>query len=77
MANHLNTLQLEFYRKGSDTPAVIGTDCIMHIDGRLTLANATAEIEEMAANFIEVHPELEWRGTVYLLGGRYASKKVS
>lgn len=68
-------MQLELYRPGSDTPAVVGTDYCTWIDGRWSHSRAVDHLETMAASVCE-RTGLEWRRTVYLLGGRYRSVTV-
>lgn len=78
MGNRIGTFQLELYYPGQDTPAVIGTDGIMTIDGRWTMHRAYDHIAQFARECCtRKGTDMEWRGTIYLLGGRKRSVKVS
>lgn len=68
-------MQLELYRKDSDVPAVIGTDYCVWIDGRWSIDRAIAHLEYVADNAM-ANSGLEWRRSVYLLGGRYRSVTI-
>jgi hypothetical protein len=68
-------VQIELYREGSDSPAVVGTDYIVSIDGRWSQDRAVAHIEDVARQATG-DGKLEWRGSVYLLGSRYRSVMV-
>jgi len=81
MGNKIGTFQIELYRDGQDTPTVLGTDGISHVDGRWTMNRARDYIAGFAHDYCErynAHATMkaQWRGTVYLLGGRYRSVKV-
>jgi hypothetical protein len=65
MANKIGKAKIEFYRKGEDTPAVTGTDCVIEVDGRWSMARAFGEIEYAANAYIAKHPSLEWRQTIH------------
>lgn len=69
------TVQIELFRSDSEQPSVLGTDCVVHIDGRWSQYRATQYVEDMARE-ASARRGLEWRRTVYLLGGRYRSVKV-
>jgi len=74
--NKVGTCQVELFRVGSDVPAVQGTDNCIWVDGRWGRERAY----DYVANYAYDRAEslgLEWRGTVYLLGGRYRSVKLS
>jgi hypothetical protein len=68
-------MQLELYRPDSSEPAVVGTDYCVWIDGRWSHARTIAHLEYVADNAI-ARSGLEWRRSVYLLGGRYKSITV-
>lgn len=68
-------MQLELYRKGSDVPAVVGTDYVTWIDGRWSRDSAVAHLEDFAASACE-RTGLEWRRSVYLLDQRYRSVTI-
>jgi len=67
--------QVELFREGSDTPAVLGTDYVVHVDGRWGQARAAAHVENVARQACR-DTGLEWRRSVYLLAGRYLSVKI-
>jgi len=69
------SVQIELYREGSDSPAVVGTDYIVFIDGRWSQDRARLHVEYAASQATE-NSGLEWRGGVYLLGNRYRSVMV-
>ena len=76
MANFLGPrVQLELFHEGRDVPAVIGTDGIVFVDGRWSRARAVAAIEAAAVEVCR-RKGMEWRRSVYLMGGRYYSVKV-
>ena len=79
MANKLGIIQVELFRPGSDQPAVIGTDMVLHIDGRFSMETAKRIIiaNVMHYNNMSKSSPLEWRGTVYLLQGRYKSLRIA
>jgi 2-polyprenyl-6-methoxyphenol hydroxylase-like FAD-dependent oxidoreductase len=68
-------VQIELYRDGSDSPAVVGTDYIVSIDGRWSHDRAVAHIEDVARQATE-NSGLKWHRSVYLLGNRYLSVMV-
>ena len=75
MANKLGVIGVELFRPGSDQPAITGTDMVLHIDGRFSMETAKHII---IANVMHYNAQrngdpLEWRGSVYLLRGRYRS----
>ena len=65
-------MQLELYRPDSDEPAVLGTDYCTWIDGRWSHDHAIAHLESVASNACQ-NTGLEWKRSVYLLGGRHKS----
>jgi hypothetical protein len=75
MANKLGVINVELFRPGSDQPAITGTDMVLHIDGRFSMETAKRIIiaNVMHYNSKNQSAPLEWRGTVYLLRGRYRS----
>jgi hypothetical protein len=82
MANSIGMFQLELFHEGREHPAVIGTDGISWTDRRWSNSRAYDYIASLARDYCERHNEkatmkLEWRGTVYLLDGRYRSIKVA
>jgi len=74
MRNNLgHRVQIELFRDGADTPAVIGTDYIVFIDGRWSQATAVAHIEEYVDTYTRNERErtgMEWRRSVYRLRRR-------
>lgn len=81
MANNIGTAQLELYREGSDIPAVLGTDAIVWVDGRWSQSRAVEYLADKAREYCEAYnsratTRLEWRRSVYLLGGRRRSITV-
>ena len=68
-------VQIELYREGSDSPAIVGTDYIVSIDGRWAHDRAVAHIEDVARQATE-SSGLVWQRSVYLLGNRYRSVMV-
>lgn len=68
------TVQVELFREGSETPAVLGTDCVIGIDGRWSQARANRAVREYGQAEAEKRG-LEWRNTVYLIG-RYRSELI-
>ena len=68
--NNFGPIAIEVYRKGETNFAVIGTDGVFHVDARLSHESAVERIAEFAAEFIKRNAHFEWRGDVYLLGGR-------
>jgi hypothetical protein len=68
-------VQIELYREGSDSPAIVGTDYIVFIDGRWSQDRAVAHIEDVARQVTE-NNKLVWQRSVYLLGNRYRSVMV-
>lgn len=76
MSNKIGTVQLELYRDGSLVPAVIGTECVVSVDGRWSHARAVEYLRTVAEKYCASR-NLEWRGSVYLLGGRYRSMKLA
>lgn len=68
--NNFGTVSLEVYRKGESNFAVIGTEGIYYVDARFSRARAIEELSTFARWFVERNPQFEWRGDVYLLGGR-------
>lgn len=72
MGNKIGTAQLELYREGSDTPAVLGTDYVVRVDGRWTYYRAVEYVEGVAREACQ-RTGLEWRRGLYLLGSRYRS----
>lgn len=75
MANKLGTLQPVFvYVPTGSKPACIGTDCVLHVDGRLSHANAVRYVADAARAYAErTGGRMRWNGDVYLLGGRRAT----
>lgn len=75
MANKLGTVQPVFvYVPTGSKPACIGTECVLHVDGRLSYANAVAYVSREARAYAERSGgRFEWSGEVYLLGGRHAT----
>ena len=69
------SLQIELFREGSNTPDVLGTDCVLFIDGRWNQDRANDYVTERAEQESK-RRKLEWRGTVYLLGSRYRSETI-
>lgn len=81
MGNKIGSFQIELFRDGESVPAVLGTDGISHVDGRWTMNRAQDYIADFARDYCERYNahatrKVEWRGTVYLLDGRYRSVKV-
>lgn len=81
MGNRIGAFQIELFRDGESVPMVLGTDGISHVDGRWTLYRARDYVAEFARDYCERHNahatrKVYWRGTVYLLDGRYRSVKV-
>jgi len=74
--NRIGNCQVELFRAGSDVPAVQGTDNQIWVDGRWGRSRAYDHVTNYAYNRAE-SLGLEWRGTVYLLGGRSRSVKLS
>lgn len=68
-------MQLELYRPDSSDPAVIGTDYCVWVDGRWSHKRAIAHLEHVAYDACK-RSGLEWRRSVYLLGGRYRSVTI-
>jgi hypothetical protein len=68
-------VQVELYRDGSDSPAVLGTDYIVFIDGRWSHDRAVSHIEDVARQATG-DGKLVWQRSVYLLGNRYLSVMV-
>lgn len=68
-------MQLELYRPDSEAPAVLGTDYCLWLDGRWSRARAIAYLEDIAEDACK-RSGLEWRRSVYLLGGRYKSVTI-
>lgn len=75
MSNKWGKVQAIVYRPDSDTPAVIGTAGTIRIDGRKRDDSAREAIAGFARGYA-AREGLEWRGTVYLLGGRYVERRV-
>ncbi len=64
-------VQVELFRQGSDVAAVIGTDYVVHIDGRWGQDRAVAYVEEyVQTHTLTERTGLEWRRSVYRLGRR-------
>lgn len=81
MGNRIGAFQIELFLEGQDTPTVLGTDGISHVDGRWTMNRAYDYIANFAHDYCERYNahgtrKVGWRGTVYLLDGRYRSVKV-
>lgn len=81
MANQFRKVQLEFYLEGMKSPAVLGMDGIVWVDGRWSHHRAVEYLEERAREYCDSYnsratSNLEWRRSVYLLGGRYRSVTV-
>ena len=81
MGNRIGAFQIELFLEGQDTPTVLGTDGISHVDGRWTMNRAHDYIANFAHDYCERYNahatrKAQWRGTVYLLDGRYRSVKV-
>lgn len=68
--NNFGPVSIEVYRKDATQFAVIGTEGVFYVDARLSHENAVQRIAQFAADFIKRNPHFEWRGDVYLLGGR-------
>lgn len=68
--NNFGIVSLEVYRKGESNFAVIGTEGIYHVDARYSHATAVQRLSDFAAWFVDRNPQFEWRGDLYLLGGR-------
>ena len=82
MANRIGKFQLEFHLEGMDGAVTFGTDGISWVDGRWSIDRARDYIASLARDYCERYNEkatmkLEWRGTVYLLNGRYRSMTVA
>jgi transposase len=75
MGNTIGSAQLELYRAGSDTPAVLGTDYVVRVDGRWTYYRAVDYVESVAREAC-ARTGLEWRRGLYLLGGRRRSVTI-
>lgn len=74
MANKLGTVQPVFVHTSTGKPAVIGTECVMHVDGRLSHANAVAYVAREARAYAERSGgRFEWSGEAYLLAGRHTT----
>ena len=64
-------VQIELFREGSGVPSVLGTDYVVHIDGRWAQDKAVAYVEEyVRAHTLTERTGLEWRRSVYRLGRR-------
>ena len=64
-------VQIELFREGSGVPSVLGTDYVVHIDGRWDQDRAVAYVEEyVQTRTLTERTGLEWRRSVYLLGRR-------
>jgi hypothetical protein len=74
--NTWQRVQVVVYRAGQAAPAVIGTDGQTWIDGRLSEWNARKALAAFAYAFAKSEG-LEWRGEVYLLGGRHRTVTVT
>lgn len=67
--NFGHAVQIELFRPDSDTPACVGTDYVVFIDGRWSQRTAVQHIE----NYVERYANdrgLEWRRSVYRLRHR-------
>lgn len=70
MRNNLgHRVQIELFRDGADTPAVIGTDYTVSIDGRWSQATAVSVVEAVAHEASASYG-MEWRRSVYRLRQR-------
>ena len=81
MANGIGKVQLEFYGEGSEVPWTFGTDAIVWVDGRWSQYRAVEYLEQRAREYCDAYNsratrKIEWRRSVYLLGGRRRSIKV-
>ena len=81
MANNIGKVQLEFYGEGSEVPWTFGTDAIVWVDGRWSQYRAVEYLEQRAREYCDAYNsratrKIEWRRSVYLLGGRRRSIKV-
>ena len=81
MRSQIGKFQLELFREGQSEPAVLGTDAIGWVDGRWTEARARDYVASFAREYCDQRASrggdtLEWRGSVYLLDGRYRSMVV-
>jgi hypothetical protein len=64
-------VQIELFREGSGVPSVLGTDYVVHIDGRWGQDKAVAYVEEyVQTHTLTERTGLEWRRSVYRLGRR-------
>lgn len=71
--NTYRKVQPEFKYAKTGKPAVIGTDCIIYVDGRWSRERAEDEIRWSATTYAEKH-DLVWTGGVYLVGRKQTVK---
>lgn len=74
--NSFGPISIEVYYKDATQFAVIGTEGVFYVDARLSRENAIERIAQFATEFTKRNPHFEWRGDVYLLGGRRKTLNV-